>query len=88
MVMLDCARGVANIDGEVVRLTDIEYSLLDALIDADGETVSDYDLIRAAYGSGNGASADALRQRMFRLSHKLGRGRIRNVYGYGYRLQP
>lgn len=86
MVCIDRIKCVANVDGEVVSLTDIEYSLLEALLDAEGDAVSTYDLARAAYGHVAGVTDGALRQRMFRLSHKLGKGAIRNVYGYGYRL--
>lgn len=86
VVCIDGRGCTANVDGEVVRLTDIEYSLLEALLEADGDTVSTCDLVRAAYGHVAGATDGALRQRMFRLSRKLGKGAIRNVYGYGYRL--
>lgn len=85
-VVLDPVGCTVEISGVSTRLSDIEYVIVERLASADGMAVSKYDLIRATWGDEMRATSEALRQRVFCLRRKVGRGVVRSVYGYGYRM--
>lgn len=87
-ISLNAFDGTADVDGSTVRLTDIEYAILERLLDADGEVVSDSELQIAGWGREMPRSSEVLRQRMCCLRKKIGRGRVHCSYGYGYRVEP
>jgi len=79
------------LDGESVRLTPLEFSLLTQLAQRAGEIVARDALMLDVWGFGPEIRSRTMDVHLRRLRAKLGsyaRQHIETVFGLGYRLQP
>ena len=83
---LDTRRMSATVDGAPVRLSPLEFRLLDCLAHQPGRAVSAGELAEQLYGAGDGADANAIEALVLRLRRKVGPDVIETQRGFGYRL--
>lgn len=86
IAIIDYDAHVLSVDGKQVVLTPIEFEIFDALQRAGGMPVAKPILIAEVWGNPSFATDDALKVRINSLRKKLGKFRVKNVYGYGYVL--
>lgn len=86
-VIVDLSARTVDVGGEPAHLTPTEFKLLEYLLRRQGKAVKREQLIAALVG-GEAATEQALQTHISRLRRKLGEdgGRIRTVWGVGYRL--
>jgi DNA-binding response OmpR family regulator len=83
---LDTARMLAMIDDRPVRLSPMEYRLLDILAHRSGRVVSVGQISEHLHGTADAADTNAVEALVLRLRRKIGPGVIENRRGFGYML--
>lgn len=83
---LDTRRLSANLDGAPLRLSPLEFRLLDCLAHNPDRAVSAGELAEHLYGADDGADANAIEALVARLRRKVGAEVIVTHRGFGYRL--
>ncbi len=83
---LDTRRMSATIDGAPVRLSPLEFRLLDCLAHQAGRAVSAGELAEQLYGVADGGDANAIEALVVRLRRKVGPEVIETRRGFGYQL--
>jgi DNA-binding response OmpR family regulator len=83
---IDSARMTADIDGAPIRLSPLEFRLLDYLAHQDGRAVSSGELADHLYGASDGSDSNAIEAIVARLRRKFGAGLIGTRRGFGYIL--
>ena len=76
------------INGEKIKLTPTEFSLLFELVMAGGKVVGKKSLIRNVWGAESSASDHTLKESIRRLRKKIGKDAIDSVYGEGFIFVP
>ena len=82
-VVIDITARQVFRDGVPVRLTPMEYALLELLATNRGRAVPKEELMQSVWGTGRGVSR-TLTEHIFRLRRKLGEDLIVTQTGYGY----
>jgi DNA-binding response OmpR family regulator len=86
-IRLDTQRRIAERDGRVLRLTPKEMAVLEALLEADGGTVTPRDLADRVWDGQLEPGSGAVKVTVHQLRRKLGEPAVlRTVPGFGYRL--
>lgn len=90
--LLDLASRVATRGGGTVRLTPIEWSLVEVLVRREGRMVGSRELLQTVWGPEYGSETNYLRVHMAHIRRKLEPDPSRPVYfhtepGMGYRFQ-
>ncbi len=80
------AARTVSLAGTPVRLTRKEWAILDRLSRRPNDVVSRTDLEDAVYAFGDEVDSNAIEAHISRLRAKLGRGAIRTIRGFGYRM--
>ena len=83
---LDTQRRSASLDGAPLRLSPLEFRLLDCLAHNPGRAVSAGELADHLYGVGDGGDANAIEALVARLRRKVGAEVIVTRRGFGYAL--
>lgn len=83
---LDTRRLSASLDGAPLRLSPLEFRLLDCLAHNPDRSVSAGELAEHLYGADDGADANAIEALVARLRRKVGSEVIVTHRGFGYRL--
>ncbi|HEY9191960.1 MAG TPA: response regulator [Methyloversatilis sp.] len=83
-LQVDPASHVVTLDGEPVRLSAREFSLLCALMEQPGRPLSRTQLEERLYGWDEEVESNAVEVHIHALRRKLGAERIRNLRGVGY----
>jgi DNA-binding response OmpR family regulator len=88
-LVVDPARRVVSVDGDVVSLTAKEFDLLEHLVRNPGRTFSRDVLLEAVWNSSTEwQQGRTVNEHVHRLRRKLGEGWITTVHGVGYRFDP
>lgn len=85
-IILDPATMAVSRDGEPMRLSRREFSILHALIDRPGQILSKTQLEERLYGWQEDIGSNAIEVHVHNLRAKLGPGVVETVRGVGYRL--
>jgi len=85
---LDTRRMTATLDGKPVRLSPLEYRLLDYLAHHQDRAVSAGELAEHLYGETESGDTNAVEALIVRLRRKLGAQMIETRRGFGYVLSP
>lgn len=85
-IILDPASMAVSRDGEAMRLSRREFSILHALIDRPGQILSKTQLEERLYGWQEDIESNAIEVHVHNLRAKLGPGVVEMVRGVGYRL--
>jgi DNA-binding response OmpR family regulator len=85
-VSFDAQTGVFEVDGLPVKLTALEWRVLECLILRKGVVVERGDLAEKVYQGDVGTDSNSLEVIVARLRRKIGRDAIETVRGRGYRL--
>lgn len=83
---LDTRRMSATLNGTPVRLSPLEFRLLDCLAHQPGRAVSAGELAEHLYGLSESSDANAIEALIVRLRRKVGAEVIETHRGFGYRL--
>ncbi|MBC2667176.1 response regulator transcription factor [Novosphingobium flavum] len=83
---LDPAAKAAELDGEPLRLSRMEFRLLHLFLRNVGQTLPQGDIIEHLYDLESERQPNAVEVLVGRLRRKIGNGRIETVRGFGYRL--
>ncbi|MBS0478017.1 MAG: response regulator transcription factor [Proteobacteria bacterium] len=83
---LDTVRMAATVDGRPVRLSQLEFRLLDLLAHNIGRAVSNGEVAEHLYGGDDSSSANAVEAVVTRLRRKVGPDIIETRRGFGYSL--
>ena len=83
---LDTARMLATVHDRPVRLSPLEYRLLDILAHQGGRVLSAGQISEHLHGTSDAADSNAIEALVLRLRRKVGPGIIENRRGFGYRL--
>jgi DNA-binding response OmpR family regulator len=86
-LLLDTARMSANVAGTPVRLSPLEYRLLNYLAHHAGRPVSAGEIADHLYGLSEQADVNAVEAVVTRLRKKLGAEVIQTRRGFGYLLE-
>ncbi|GAB3515865.1 response regulator transcription factor [Pseudoxanthomonas daejeonensis] len=84
---LDTVRMSATFDGAPVRISPLEFRLLDHLAHQSGRAVSAGELAEHLYGVDGSGDANAIEAIVARLRRKFGNDLIRTRRGFGYLLE-
>lgn len=84
---LDTVRMTATFDGAPVRISPLEFRLLDHLAHQTGRAVSAGELAEHLYGVDGSGDANAIEAIVARLRRKFGNDLIRTRRGFGYLLE-
>lgn len=85
-LILDPATMIARKNGETVRLSRREFSILHALMDRPGQILSRAQLEQKLYGWQEGIDSNSVEVHIHHLRNKFGSKVIETVRGIGYRL--
>jgi len=85
-VSFDAQTGVFELDGLPLKLTALEWRVLESLILRKGVVVERGDLTEKVYQGDVGTDSNSLEVIVARLRRKIGRDAIETVRGRGYRL--
>jgi DNA-binding response OmpR family regulator len=85
-LVLDTRRMTVTCDGEPVRLSPLEFRLLDCLAHNPGRAVSAGELAEQLYGVADTADTNAIEALVTRLRRKIGADVIETRRGFGYLL--
>ena len=83
---LDTRRMSATVDGAPIRLSPLEFRLLDCLAHQPGRAVSAGELAEHLYGVADSGDANAIEALVVRLRRKVGAEVIETRRGFGYQL--
>lgn len=83
---LDTNRMVVEIQGVSVRLSALEYRLIDYLVHQAGRVVSATEIAEHLYGFGDQTDANTIEALIARVRRKIGADKIETRRGLGYRL--
>ncbi|HEU4959361.1 MAG TPA: response regulator transcription factor [Sphingomonas sp.] len=83
---LDTARMSVTADGRTLRLSPLEYRLLDLLVHRPGRFLSTMDIAEQLHGTADAAEANAIEALVLRLRRKVGADAIESRRGFGYML--
>ncbi|ALJ13702.1 response regulator transcription factor [Sphingopyxis macrogoltabida] len=83
-VRIDTHRMTATLDGALVKLSPLEYRLLDYLAHHAGRAVPATELSDHLYGDADTENTNAIEALIARLRRKLGAGTIETRRGFGY----
>jgi two-component system OmpR family response regulator len=83
---LDTRRMSATVDGAPIRLSPLEFRLLDCLAHQPGRAVSAGELAEHLYGVSDSGDANAIEALVVRLRRKVGAEVIETRRGFGYQL--
>jgi two-component system, OmpR family, response regulator len=83
---IDSARMTADLKGTPIRLSPLEFRLLDYLGHQDGRAVSAGELADHLYGTSESGDSNAIEALVARLRRKFGPGLISTRRGFGYIL--
>lgn len=83
---LDTARMSVTVDGRAVRLSPLEYRLLDLLVHRPGRFVAAGEIAEHLHGIADAADANAIEALVLRLRRKVGAEAIESRRGFGYML--
>lgn len=86
-LLLDTTRMSASVDGTQVRLSPLEYRLLNYLAHHTGRPVSAGEIADHLYGLSEQADVNAVEALVTRLRRKLGAEAIQTRRGFGYLLE-
>ena len=86
-LVLDTTRMSASVNGMPVRLSPLEYRLLNYLAHHVGRPVSAGEIADHLYGLSEQADVDAVEALMTRLRRKLGADIIQTRRGFGYQIE-
>lgn len=75
-----------SLNGEALPLTDQEFELLKALMEANQQPLTREELLRTAWGYQSMGETRTVDVHVQRLRKKIGAGAIETVYRHGYRL--
>ncbi|MBX3560952.1 MAG: response regulator transcription factor [Sphingomonas sp.] len=84
---IDSGRMAADLNGTPLRLSPLEFRLLDYLAHQDGRAVSSGELADHLYGTEGLNDANAIEALVARLRRKFGAGLIATRRGFGYVLE-
>ena len=84
---LDTLRMTATVDGLPMRISPLEFRLLDYLAHQSGRAVPAGELAEHLYGATDGSDANAIEAIVARLRRKSGSDLIQTRRGFGYQLQ-
>jgi len=87
-LVLDTRRLTATLEGKPVRLSPLEYRLLDYLAHHQERAVSAGELAEHLYGETESGDTNAIEALIVRLRRKLGSAMIETRRGFGYLLSP
>src|SRR3546814_15316764 len=76
----------ATVHDRPVRLSPLEYRLLDILAHQGGRVLSAGQISEHLHGTSDAADSNAIEALVLRLRRKVGPGIIENRRGFGYRL--
>ncbi|HEY1059698.1 MAG TPA: response regulator [Limnobacter sp.] len=79
-------RQAVTLQGQAVSLTNREFKILQALMQAGNMTVSKDRLEQVTYGWGEEVGSNSLEVHIHNLRKKVGKQRIETVHGQGYRM--
>ena len=85
---LDPRAARANVNGEPLRLTSLEYRLLHYMMMHQGRVISRTELVEHLYDQDFDRDSNTIEVFIGRLRKKIGSDRIETVRGLGYRLAP
>jgi DNA-binding response OmpR family regulator len=85
-LVLDTARMSANVNGAPVRLSPLEYRLLNYLVHHPGRPVAAGEIAEHLYGLAEQIDVNSIEALVTRLRKKLGSGVIETRRGFGYLL--
>jgi two-component system OmpR family response regulator len=85
---LDARAARASVHGNPVKLTALEYRLLEYLIHHEGRVVSRSELVEHLYDQDFDRDSNTIEVFVGRVRKKLGVPLIHTVRGLGYRLAP
>ncbi|ALH80949.1 response regulator transcription factor [Sphingopyxis macrogoltabida] len=83
-VRIDTHRMTATLDGALIKLSPLEYRLLDYLAHHAGRAVPATELSDHLYGDADTENTNAIEALIARLRRKLGAGTIETRRGFGY----
>ncbi|KRB52876.1 MAG: response regulator transcription factor [Pseudomonadota bacterium] len=83
---LDTRRMSATLDGAPIRLSPLEFRLLDCLAHQPGRAVSAGELAEHLYGAAESGDANAIEALVTRLRRKIGADVVETRRGFGYLL--
>lgn len=83
---LDTARMTATVDGQPVRLSVLEYRLLDLLAHRPGQFVSAVEIAEHLHGTNNAGDTNGIEALVLRLRRKVGAGIVQSRRNFGYTL--
>lgn len=83
---IDSARMSADLDGAPIRLSPLEFRMLDYLAHQDGRAVSAGELADHLYGTPDSSDSNAIEALVARVRRKFGQGLISTRRGFGYIL--
>jgi len=83
---IDTAKMTVSVHDQAVRLSALEFRLLDYLAHQSGRVVSSGAIAEHLYGTGDNNDANAIEALMTRLRRKIGNSIIQNRRGVGYFL--
>lgn len=86
-LILDPAKLVVTAEDEVIPLSPREFAILSALMNRPGLILSKYDLEERLYGWQEEIESNAVEVHIHKLRTKIGRERIENIRGVGYRMR-
>jgi DNA-binding response OmpR family regulator len=84
---IDSGRMTAELAGTPLRLSPLEFRLLDYLVHQQGRAVSSGELADHLYGTAGSSDANAIEALVARLRRKFGSGLIATRRGFGYVLE-
>lgn len=84
---IDSGRMTADLNGAPIRLSPLEFRLIDYLAHQDGRAVSSGELADHLYGTDSISDANAIEALVARLRRKFGAGLIATRRGFGYVLE-
>jgi two-component system OmpR family response regulator len=83
---LDTARLVAMIDGVALRLSPLEYRLLDLLAHNSGRVLTASEIAEQLHGAADASDANAIEALVLRVRRKIGPNIVETRRGFGYTL--
>lgn len=83
---LDTGRMTASVSGRSIRLSPLEFRLLDYLAHQPDRLVSAGEIAEHLYGAGDGNDTNAIEALVARVRRKIGSDAIENRRGFGYSL--